>query len=1023
MITQHAAHPVVRGSRFLPWMTNLTILLACILSFGPLSSRAPAQVGQQEIPSLQYRAAFSLLNEGEYKDGLEEFLSADRGAIKTIDARWIDSICYQTMIGECYYQMGHLGKALDHYTAAVRLYVAYSGWMLRVQFPPGIRPSANRRMAPWGVSTRRSRPGHFPATMMVSLGRIDNQQQLRHGGIVQQAHLRPIKVQEIVRCTALAIRRRTKLMGPVCQHDRLTSELIAALSRPTGPPNHWSEAWTELLRGLALVAGGKADQALPSLQRATVAAGEFDHPLTSVALFELGRLQLAQGHFDAAGKFFQEATYAAAFYSDAGVLEEAFRGAALAHLLSNQKIVYPQFRQAVQWAKLNDLRKLQASLLLSEAENYAALGQTPQAAALLDEVRLVIGRRQMGAGRLGCRSSFLSSLVLFQKKRIAEGDAALAAAMTFMRQGSYWLFHISLADALFTSGDATARVAMELYSKVLRDPQPADWTADPMESLAVLTTPHMVSIERWFEVALQRKEHERALEISDVARRHRFFSSLAFGGRLQSLRWILEGPDEVLDQQSQLLRRDLLTRYRDFDQLAQQARTIHTELEAMPLVIEAPEASKKQRQALERLSEISLQQEAVLRQMAVGREPARLVFPPLHSTQYVQKSLPEGHALLSFFATDRYLYAFLLNNQRYAYWRIKSPDELSKAIVELLRETGHFQENHELTLKDLADVSWKHSSAELLKLITEGSNADFSQKLNALVVVPDGVLWYLPFEALQVEVGGQTRPLISRFPIRYAPTVSLAVSSGRSRRPPGNTAVVVGRLFPRDAESVARAAFEHIAKEVPGTEALKPPPPGSSAVYSTIFDRLIVLDDLNLTAKGPYGWSPLPLYGGKTGNVLGDWFELPWGGPQEIILPGYHTAAEDSMKRVDAATAGNEVFLSICGLMSGGTRTLLLSRWRTGGQTSFDLVREFVKRLPKSSPAEAWRESVFLTAGSPLNIDAEPRVRRTAAVQPPMANHPFFWAGYLLIDSGTPPPKPGEGPDKAALKLPPPNRP
>jgi len=39
--------------------------------------------------------------------------------------------------------------------------------------------------------------------------------------------------------------------------------------------------------------------------------------------------------------------------------------------------------------------------------------------------------------------------------------------------------------------------------------------------------------------------------------------------------------------------------------------------------------------------------------------------------------------------------------------------------------------------------------------------------------VPDGILWYLPFERLQVQVGGEPQSLISRFHIRYSPTLSL----------------------------------------------------------------------------------------------------------------------------------------------------------------------------------------------------------------------------------------------------------
>ena len=167
------------------------------------------------------------------------------------------------------------------------------------------------------------------------------------------------------------------------------------------------------------------------------------------------------------------------------------------------------------------------------------------------------------------------------------------------------------------------------------------------------------------------------------------------------------------------------------------------------------------------------------------------------------------------------------------------------------------------------------------------------------------------------------------------------------------------------------------------------------------------MDDLNVGGEtGPYAWSPLPIDRGKAGSSLSDWISLPWGGPDQIILPGYHTAAEDSLspKHGTHAAPGNEIFLSVCGLMASGARTVLLSRWRTGGQTSYDLVREFAQELPHTTPADAWQRAVLVVTDSRLNPDGEPRLKKEAVDDPPKASHPFFWAGYLLIDPGSPAP-------------------
>jgi hypothetical protein len=171
-----------------------------------------------------------------------------------------------------------------------------------------------------------------------------------------------------------------------------------------------------------------------------------------------------------------------------------------------------------------------------------------------------------------------------------------------------------------------------------------------------------------------------------------------------------------------------------------------------------------------------------------------------------------------------------------------------------------------------------------------------------------------------------------------------------------------------------------------------------------------VLDDLTVSPDHmPYGRAPLPLDRNKPGGTLADWIALPWGGPEEILLPGFHTAAEESLKRASRAAPGNEVFLTVCGLMADGARTILLSRWRTGGQTSLDLTRELAQELPHTSAADAWQRAVQLVAGSRLNVEVEPRVKRATVDEPPRANHPFFWAGYLLVDGGVEsPPEPAK---------------
>ena len=121
-----------------------------------------------------------------------------------------------------------------------------------------------------------------------------------------------------------------------------------------------------------------------------------------------------------------------------------------------------------------------------------------------------------------------------------------------------------------------------------------------------------------------------------------------------------------------------------------------------------------------------------------------------------------------------------------------------------------------------------------------------------------------------------------------------------------------------------------------------------------------------------------------------------------MILPGFHTAAESALRVKGGAATGEELFVATSSLLAAGSRTVLISRWRPAGQTSYDLMREFIQELPFMSPAAAWQRSVLLVSDRDIDQAVEPRVDRDAAREPPSASHPFFWSGYLLVDSGTP---------------------
>jgi hypothetical protein len=181
------------------------------------------------------------------------------------------------------------------------------------------------------------------------------------------------------------------------------------------------------------------------------------------------------------------------------------------------------------------------------------------------------------------------------------------------------------------------------------------------------------------------------------------------------------------------------------------------------------------------------------------------------------------------------------------------------------------------------------------------------------------------------------------------------------------------------------------------------PEPGN--LIAPLVDQLIVMDDLSGNAEIGEAASILPRSKGSNKDFANAWIMLPFGGPEQIVLTGVATEAEVGLKATKRGgklvRPGADIFQSLCTMMSGGARTILMTRWRTGGRTNFELVREFAKELPNAPAAESWQRACLLAREAALDATHEPRLKQSDdAGDLPTADHPFFWAGYILIDTG-----------------------
>jgi hypothetical protein len=838
---------------------------------------------------------------------------------------------------------------------------------------------------------------------------------VQQGGVVQQAQFWPVNVVEIVRCTALAIRRRNEILGPLGAHDAISKSLVTNLARGGAPPNHWSNAWVDVERGLALIGIGDTEQAIQFLERGMLVAGQFDHPLTCIALLEQGRLALDAGNTAAAASLFAEASYSAFLYEDAGVIDDAFRFGELNRIATGAADINPALAPAGAWARRQRIELLAARLNLALADELMDLGEWKNAAAAL-----AAGVSQLNDARtgvLGNWAQFLEARSQFQQGRNSAG-AALETALEGQRKISLRNHQINLANRMFDEQSLPTRTAPVVYEVLLDDPKPLDAVLRPLETMGVMTTPHPAAFERWLLASLERKNIAASLEVTERAKRRRLHNALPWGGRLAALRDVLAAPANRLPSAQQQLQSELLSRFKDFDKVAAESSRLRTELDAVWRPPLEADAQKKAAQLWEQYTNSLTAREQLLAQIGVSRAPAGLSFPPLKDAAELQQGLQPGQALLVFHDTSQGLLGLLITAKAATHWNCGPSARVGGLVSQFLRDLGNHDANRQIPVEELLAFDWQKSGAQLFGALFQGASLAPSA-MSELIVVPDGITWYVPFEALMAEVDGKASPLVSFAKVRYAPTAALAFSFDGPWRRVQRTGVVSGDLLTGKKDPQAPAEMlAAVEPALSGPMLLTPPLPAPSPAVASLLDQLLVLDDVDTQGEHPFAWAPLPLDRNEQQGALHEWQSLAGTGPQRMILPGMHTLAErggkvSSRRRGATAVApGDDLFFASCGLMSAGGETLLLSRWRVGGQSTLDLTREFMQELPHTAAADAWQRSVQLAMQTPVDPLSELRVKAGRDPVELTAAHPFFWAGYLVVDSGWRPeelPVEGEG--------------
>ena len=272
------------------------------------------------------------------------------------------------------------------------------------------------------------------------------------------------------------------------------------------------------------------------------------------------------------------------------------------------------------------------------------------------------------------------------------------------------------------------------------------------------------------------------------------------------------------------------------------------------------------------------------------------------------------------------------------------------------------------------------------QLIRPISAAGWLDGIHRVVVVPQGVLGYLPFAALRDGLRG--RYLVEDLGVMTVPSAASLVALRRLAEDQSSAqgGVVALAPFPEDLPGTS-AELAGIARAVKETQELR----GSRATEIAVRGLVGGGRVLHLATHGVLNpdnplFSRIELRPSAGGTTVGDGrlevhevLGLSVGSPL-VYLSGCETA----LGPMGPFTRGDELVTLAQSFLFAGARGVVATLWRVPDVGSIPLVEAFYRHLRRRSPADALAQA------------------QRDLIKTPARASPYYWAGYVLSGDGGP---------------------
>lgn len=757
-------------------------------------------------------------------------------------------------------------------------------------------------------------------------------------------------------------------------------------------------------------------------QAATRLATSGNKRTIGYALHNIANILYAQGDYAQALGFYQQSLKAEEEAGTRQGVAGALQGIGLIHALNNN---YPMalaaYEQNLSIAQaIGDKAELAAAQQKVGGTHFS-LGQLEQALtayqtalALREEIK---DDREMATALLdvgvtqAAKADFPAALDAYQKSRVlfaAAGNAAGVAAV---------LLNISLIS--YTQGDFAKTLELAEQAATLTRNKEADlfWQARYRAGKAHYRLTKFDLARQAFTEAIttietlrpqpQRGQQPRFYEnklapylaMVDVAiNENKGYEALDFAERARA-RTLLG----VLQSAKVWINKTMAPREREQEQrLLADITTFNTQLHRER---ERPRPNQTRAAELQARLQKAQTDYAAFRQQLYARRPQLKVLrgeaTPLPATQAPALLTDTQTALLQFVETDESVYLFAFTKPRLTRPRARNAPPISPLkIYELATNRADLSPRVAQFLQAISmrDEAATAQARALYDLLLKPAQEQLIGKTH-LVILPDAVLWNLPFQALRNEA---ERYLIEDAAVSYAPSLTAlgAISKLRSRAPIRRQAVPGLLIFAHP--TLSPLTTEHLktltpaAPDQPIVETLDETENLSKLLGAQIFTAAEAREDRFKTAAGKYQLLHLaaptvlqetsPLFS-LTALATDDQTKEDGRLEAREILSLDLQAALAVLPNSEMAAPRVGVSRALTGWtwawFVAGCPATIINQWRITAPSHNELMRELHRQLhkPSSQPtkAQAWQMAVRQL----LKRDEY--------------RHPHFWAGFTLL--------------------------